>query len=165
MDHQLDARGTGIGEQPATVRKRRTDDLHHAGQQPIGAAVHVHQRSAQPQAINAGHFNCPATTSRRHATKAQSRATNVGQSTPRRDGARSTPMQQARCKRPALWLDDQLDRGGPENSTYPNPYLHSKNPQSDTLPGTSLTHSAIRSAAWRRSVDPGSRAQKLVHAG
>ena len=38
MHEQLDARAAGVGEEVVVMRLSGGEDLHHAGEQPVGAA-------------------------------------------------------------------------------------------------------------------------------
>ena len=55
MHQQLDATGARIGEQVAVVGLRGTEDLHHAGEQPIRSGAHVDGLHGQPHRLDADH--------------------------------------------------------------------------------------------------------------
>ena len=55
VHQQFDAAGAGVGEQIAVVRLRGAEDLHHAGEQALGAGAHVQRLHGQPQGVDADH--------------------------------------------------------------------------------------------------------------
>ena len=55
MHQQLDPGCACVRKQVAVVRARSPEDLHHAGQQPIGAGAHVHRVDGQPDCVDADH--------------------------------------------------------------------------------------------------------------
>ncbi|MBK6787968.1 MAG: hypothetical protein IPG77_10040 [Betaproteobacteria bacterium] len=60
----IHAHGVGVGNEVTVVGVCGAGDFHIVGRQPLGAGAHIHQRAAQPQAIDADHFGRPDANSR-----------------------------------------------------------------------------------------------------
>ena len=55
VHQELDAGRSRVGEELAVVRLRGTKDLHHTGQQPLGAGAHVNRLDGQPGRVDPDH--------------------------------------------------------------------------------------------------------------
>ena len=84
---KLDAGRSGVGEEVAVVRLRDTEDLHHAGQQSIGAGAHVDGMNRQPDGVDPDHRSSSRIQAAHSSAPAQGQLTLIAVA-PRRSSMR-----------------------------------------------------------------------------